>query len=255
MLTKVHVDRYVSWRHKTEVKNATINREVACLKHMFFWALSRGYVTRNEIADYEKLEEQEWAGPRPTDEIIKAVFEKLDPRFAPIFTVIRETGARRGQVLILEPWMVDRERRLITFAKRTKKGRTIIAPLTKEAEEAIDSVPPLEGCPYIFYNPETKTRWHSVRKPWEAARKAAGYPWMRVRDLRPAFATEAADFGAPTRIISSGLGHSGERVTEKFYIKSGPEQAAAQLLRVIEGGRARRQSRPESGTKTGTTGN
>jgi integrase len=254
-LTKLHVDRYVAGRKNAGVSNASINRELACLKHMFSWALSRGYITRNAIADYEKLEEQEWAGPKPTEEAINAVFEKLDPRFLPIYRVIRETGARRGQVLILEHWMVDREKRIISFAKRTKKGKTIFAPLTKEAEEAIDSVPPLEGCPYVFYNPETKNRWHDARKPWEDAREAAGYPWLRVRDLRPAFATEASEYGVPTKFISSGLGHSSERVTERFYIKSVPEFAAKQLLRAIEGGRNQRELQQKSDIKTGTTGN
>jgi len=42
-------------------------------------------------------------------------------------------------------------------------------------------------------------------------------------------------------------------VTEKFYIKDEPEFAARQLLRVIEGGRIKRQElQQESGTKTGT---
>ena len=101
------------------------------------------------------LEEQEWAGPKPTDEVIGAVFEKLDPRFVPVFAVIRETGARRGEVFSLQHWQIDREERLIRFAKRTKNGRTTVAPLTREAEQAIDSVPKLEGCPYVFYNPQT----------------------------------------------------------------------------------------------------
>jgi integrase len=255
LFTLLHVDRYAAWRQKAGVSNASINREIACLKHMFTWAHSRGYIARNAIASFEMLEEQEWAGPKPTDEIIKAVFEKLDPRFVPIFIVIRETGARRGEVLSLQHWQIDREKRVIIFAKRTKNGKNTIAPLTREAEEAIDSIPVLEDCPYVFYNPETRTRWYDARKPWENAREAAGYPWLRIRDLRPAFATEASESGASTRWIKSGLGHGSERVTEKFYIKDGPEFAARQLLRVIEGGRLKRQEvQQESGTKTGTTG-
>lgn len=252
--TKIHADRYVAWRHAAGVSNATINREMACLKHMFTWAQTRGIIARNILADYPKLEEQEWAGPKPTREIAEAVFKKLDPRFVPIFTVIRETGARRGQVLILEPWMVDRQRRLITFARRTKKGKSIVAPLTRAAEEAIDSVPPLDGCPYVFYNPETRTRWRDARRPWEEARAAAGYPWFRVRDLRPLYATEASDAGVPTNFIASTLGHSSVRVTEQWYIKSDQERAARQLLRVLEGGRSSKEpNQQESGTKTGTT--
>src|SRR5512143_1916395 len=73
-----------------------INRELACLRHMFPWAAKRGYVDRSPLEALALLEEQEWAGPKPTDEVVQAVFDKLDPRFLPIFVVIRETGARRS---------------------------------------------------------------------------------------------------------------------------------------------------------------
>jgi len=251
----IHVDHYVSWRQKAGVANSSINRELACLKHMFTWAVSRGYLDRNPIAAFELLQEQEWAGPKPTDEIVNAVFEKLDPRFLPIFIVIRETGARRGEVLSLQHWQIDRKERIITFAKRTKNGKSTIAPLTKKAIEAIDSVPVLSGCPYVFYNPETGTRWYDARKPWEDARKEAGYPWLRVRDLRPAFATEAANLEAPMHFIQSSLGHGSVSVTEKYYAKFDPKFAAKQLLRVIEGGRKKQEDQSFTGTKTGTTGN
>ncbi len=246
----LHADRYVSWRKESGVCNATINRELACLRHMFAWAAKRGYVDRNPLETLELLEEQEWAGPKPTDEIVQAVFDKLDPPFLPIYVVIRETGARRGEVLSLQHWQIDREQRIINFAKRTKTGKTTVAPLTQKALEAIDSVPRLPGCDFVFYNPETGTRWHDARKPWVQAREAAGYPWLRVRDLPPAFGIEASELGAPMHFIQSGLGHGSVAVTEKYYAKYAPDSAAKQLLRVIEGGRKSQIS----GTKSGTTG-
>ena len=164
---------------------------------MFTWAAKRGYLEANPLAGMERLREQEWAGPKPTTEIVEAVFEMLDPRFLPVFIVIRETGARRGEVLSLQHWQIDRRERFITFAKRTKNGKNTVAPLTQRALEAIDSVPPLPACPYVFYNPEIEDRWSGVRKPWIEARSKAGYPWLRVRDLRPAFGIEASELSAP----------------------------------------------------------
>jgi integrase len=245
----LHADRYIAWRKADGKTNATINRELACLRHMFAWACRRGYVDRNPLEELELLKQQEWAGPKPTAEIVGKVFEKLDPRLLPVFVLIRETGARRGEVLGLQHWQIDREARIITFTK-TKTGKNTVAPLTTVALEAIDSVPPLPGCPYVFYNPETATRWSDARKPWEKARKEAGYPWLRVRDLRPAFAMEAADRGAPMHFIQSALGHGSVAVTERYYAKYDPNAAAKQLLRVIEGGR----NQDSGGTKTGTTG-
>jgi site-specific recombinase XerD len=122
-----HVDRYVQWQQKAGLKNASINRELSALRHMFSWAVKRGYLEANPIASIEKLQEQEWAGPKPTNDIVEAVLEKLDPRFLPVFTLIRETGARRGEVLTLQHWQIDRREKLITFAKQTKNGKNTVA--------------------------------------------------------------------------------------------------------------------------------
>jgi integrase len=87
-----------------------------------------------------------------------------------------------------------------------------------------------------------------VRKPWEKARSKAGYPWLRVRDLRPAFGIAASELGAPMHYIQSALGHGSVAVTERYYAKYDPKSAAKQLLRLIEGGKVK------TGTKTGTWG-
>ena len=232
------VDKYVSDRKSDGVINATINRELACLSHLCTWARKRGYLSRNPLEDYEKLKEQEWAGPKPTDEAIRAVFNCLDTRFVPVFRFIRETGARRGEVLSLEHWQIDRASRQVEFARRTKNGKNRLVGLTDQALEALDAVPPLPGCPHVFYNPETGTRWYDCRRPWEKAREAAGYPWLRIRDLRPALAIEVSEYGGEMHFLQSVLGHSSVAVTEKHYAKFSPGSAARATLRLIEGGRA-----------------
>ena len=236
-ITLQYVDKCLAKRKKDGVTNATVNREIATLRHLYEWGVKRGFASSNPAAGVEKLQEQEWAGPRPTEEAIQAVFAQLDPRFLPIYVLIRETGARRGEVLSLQRWQVDGKRRIATFAKRTKNGKNTMAPLTQRALEAIDSVPELPGCPYIFYNPETGTRWSDARKPWVEARRAAGYPWLRVRDLRPAFGIEASEMGVPMHFIQSVLGHSSVAVTEKYYAKFSPDAAAKAVLSMVESGR------------------
>ncbi len=243
-MTLHHVDKYISNRKRDGVKNSTINRELSALRHLFEWGIKRDFIERNPMAQVEKLEEQEWAGPKPTDEVVKAVFENLDPLFLPIYIVIRETGARRDEVLSLQHWQVDRVNRVVTFAKRTKNGKSTVAPLTNRALEAIDSIPALPGCPYIFYNSKTGNRWFDARKPWVTAREAAGYSWLRVRDLRPAFGIEAAENGVPMHFIQSALGHSSVAVTERYYAKFAPDTAAKALRETIESARKAALAQP-----------
>jgi site-specific recombinase XerD len=240
-----HIDSYIASRRKAGVVNASINRELSCLRHLFKWAIDREIIHRNPLARLKKLKEEEWAGPEPTEEVIQAVFEKLQPRILPLFIVIRETGARLGEVLDLEHWQIDREHRVVRF-KHTKTDKVTTAPLTNRAIEAIDSVLVLPGCSFVFYNPETRTRWFDIRKLWDSARTEAGYPWLRIRDLRPAFGREAARYGTPMHWIQSALGHQSVKTTEKYYAKFRPEAAAAGLLQCLEDGRKAGTSLPGS---------
>ena len=226
-----HADEYVKGR-TGKVKNASINRGLACLHHLMAWATKRGYLRENPLAGYEKLKEEPYVRRRVTPEIIKAIFDKLAPLFVPVFTLIWQTAARRGEILSLTHEQIDRQNRQITLTK-TKSGKTRIVPITDLAMEALDAVPPLLGCPYVFYNPETKTRWSDCRKPWENARKLAGYPWVTVKHLRPAMATQLSEEGLDTHFVSELLGHSSVTVTEKFYIKRRQEEACQQALQVL----------------------
>jgi len=183
------------------------------------------------------LEEEPYARERVSAEIIEEVIAKLPPLFAPVYTLIWQTAARRGEVLNLQHPQVDRENRLIEFTRRTKSGKSRLVMITDRAMEALEAVPPLPGCPYVFYNPDTGTRWRDCRKPWEKARKAAGYPWLTPKHLRPAFATDLSEKGLETHFVSELLGHSSVKVTEQFYIKRRQIEACRQALRVIESGK------------------
>jgi hypothetical protein len=81
-------------------------------------------------ADDQKLEEQEWASEAATNDVIEAVFAKLDPLLHPVFVLIQETGARRGEVLSSGHWQVNSGKREILFAKRTKSSKNHLVPIS-----------------------------------------------------------------------------------------------------------------------------
>ncbi len=227
-----HADKYAASRND-EVKPASINRGLACLCHLMAWSKKRGYLKENPLDEYEKLKEEPCPRQEATSEIIKAIFAKLPPIFVPVFTLIWQTAARRGEILSLTHVQVNREKRQITFfITKGKKAR--IVPISDLAMEALDAIAPLAGCRYVFYNPETKNRWRDCRKPWENARKEAGYPWVTVKHLRPAMATQLSTLGLDAQDIKELLGHSSMAVTEKFYTKRKPDEACHKALQVLK---------------------
>jgi integrase len=224
VLQKSHVTAYVSWRKGQGVKNATINRDLSVFAHMLSWGVGEQYLERNPVPDIQKLKEVKWVGPRPTDEIIDSVFAKLDPRVVPPFTFMRETGCRREEGLSLKHYQIDWGRKEVLFHDNTKNGKDRRVPLSDKAIEAIRAFP--KASEYVFYHPESLTRWDTAHKLWEEAREAAGQSWLRTHDLRHAYAIKLAEAGCPMHFISEILGHHSLEYTRRQYAKFSPESAS-----------------------------
>jgi len=133
------------------------------------------------------------------------------------------------------------KRRVVTFV-RTKSGKSRQVPLTERALRAIEAMPDPGVTEYVFYHPVSLNRWNDARGPWKAARKAAGYPWLRVHDLRHAYAIKLAEAGVPMHFISEVLGHYSIDFTRKQYARFSPESASRAVLIALEGGKSEEKS-------------
>ena len=89
----------------------------------------------------------------------------------------------------------------------------------------------------MFYNPDTLKPWADLKRPWNKARKQAGYPKLRVHDLRVAHGIKLAEQGVPMHFIQYVLGHSSVKITEERYAQFRPEAPMRYVLKVLEGGR------------------
>ncbi|HEY2930886.1 MAG TPA: site-specific integrase [Acidobacteriota bacterium] len=257
-----HVSQFIRRRKKQGVSNSTINKDLHVLHHMFVWAAKQRIIKRNVFEwfdEIDKLEEIEVKRPRATDEVLDAIFAKLDKRVYPLFTFIRETGCRKQEAFGLRHSQVDFGRREVTFSGNTKSGKARPVPLTEDALTAIEAMPKAPDCPYVFYHPESLTRWHDCRKPWNCAKKAADeeaiengkqaeHSWVIVKDMRTAYGIKLAEAGTPMHAIQKVLGHASVTTTERYYAKYAPESASEEVrrrLNLIKGGK-------DLGHKTGT---
>ncbi len=119
----------------------------------------------------------------------------------------------RGQI-VCDKWWPDGSRIIRVCGNRTQAKQLLdrIAAL-----EAVNLLPPMQGCPYVFYNIKSKDRWHDCRKPWREARRKVGLPQILVKDLRRHYAINLAEDGANMHDIQSVLGHASVATTEKHY--------------------------------------
>jgi integrase len=117
----------------TRLKVATIDRDLALLKHLFSFAAREGWVEKNPVSRV-KLEKKN----NTRDRVLSPEeFERLQQQSAPHLQVINlmayQTGMRRGEMLNLTWDRVDLKTGLIRLkAEDTKTDAARLVPLTAD---------------------------------------------------------------------------------------------------------------------------
>ena len=233
-----YLHNYVRKRKQEGLSEGTINKDLNTVRHLLGYAKECGVIESNPLEQFKNLRENQKERPRFTDEQVDAVIGAVKPECRPLFIFIRETGCRREEALSLKHWQIQKESDMVVFSDNTKSKKYRYAPLTEAALEAVNVLPPIQGCPYVFYNLKSQDRWHDCRKPWEQAREKVGLPQILVKDLRRHYAINLAEDGANMHDIQSVLGHASVTTTEKHYAHFSPEHSAKKILKVLEGGKA-----------------
>ncbi len=236
-LLDTDISRYEAGRRRLGRSNASINRETSILRHACNWGMRAHLLPVNPLAQHQKLEEPKKLPRKDLEAAIAAVFAKLPETHKPVFDFLYETGCRKGNALALKHSDLILEEQLAELSQ-TKTGRPQYLGLTAKAIAAIKSVPRIPGCDYVFYNPNTLTRWMDCRRVWETAREAAGFKDLRIKDLRTAFASRLSDLeGLEKHAIQTMLNHSSIRTTEERYAFHDQKKAIRRALKLIDGGK------------------
>lgn len=241
-ITPVNLHNYLRWRKNQGVADATIHQDLATIKHLLGYAVDIGVIEAHPVEKFKKLRVEQKQRPRFSDEEIQSVIDAVSPDCRPIFIFIRETGCRREEALSLQHWQIHEESETVVFSEDTKSRKYRYAPLTEAALEAVNVLPSIDGCPYVFYNLKSRDRWHDCRKPWVEAREKVNLPQIQVKDLRRHYAIDLAENGADMHDIQQVLGHASVATTERYYAQFSPKHSAKKILRVLKGARAEKKT-------------
>lgn len=145
---------------------------------------------------------------------VKAIAKACtDPVAADLVRFAALTGLRRSEILRLTPDMVVDG--CVVLDAQTKSGRPRVVPLPPQARAIAKRRLPWRITPAV------------LRDQFEAARKAAGLPEVRMHDLRHAFASWAVKGGASLAAVRDLLGHSSLAVTSKYAHLARPDLVEA----------------------------
>ncbi|MGA9061849.1 MAG: site-specific integrase [Terracidiphilus sp.] len=240
------LERYVDTRRAEHASNATINRELACLKRMYRLAYQASPPRVPSVPHFPHLKENNVRqGFVTPEQFAKLVAQCPDLWLRSMLETAYNYGWRVSELLNLRVGQVDlltRTIRLDPGTTKNKEGREVTiesGTLLQLLRHCIEGKRPEDP---VFTRGNKPIR--DFRKSWENLCTAAGVPALLFHDLRRSAARNLRAAGVPEEIIMRIAGWKTSNVFKRYAIVDKTDIRAA--LQQLE--RARReQSEPSDG--------
>jgi integrase len=229
-ITAMRVEDYQQARVR-KVCPATVNRELALLKHMLNlaerWDLKRA---PNPVRMVKFLAEDNLQFQTLSDEDEKALLSSSPPYLQDMIGFALNTGMRSGEIFNLRWNDVDVDRRRLTVVVR-KTRRPLGLPLNDEAFRIVRAWHSIRKCSFVFYNQRTGERFKDVKLGLRKACERAGLCRVTWHMFRHTFASRLIGRGADIVTVKELLGHSTVTVTMRYAHTN--EEAKVRALRLL----------------------
>ena len=211
------VERYVAKRI-AEVAPASVNRELAFLKHLFNVAIADGKADTNPVRSVKLFKENNkrvrFLSEEEETELRKAIGEIEWP----IVAVAVHTGLRQAEQFKLRWENVDFATGIITVP-RSKHGEARRLPMNDTAREILRTRPSRLKSAYVFASETGETPIDArnyMRRTFLPALKVAKIEGLRWHDLRHTFASRLVMAGVDLRTVQELLGHKTVAMTLRY---------------------------------------
>ena len=200
-------------RKDWKVKPATINRELACLKHMFSLAIKWKMADENPVKEVQLFQEQQIEMRILTREEINRLVANASPRLRPILQIALNTGMRKGEIIRLRWHDIDLDNRFF-FLKQTKSNKPRKIPISGFLADVLGSI--TRTGEFVFANPKTGKPISDLQTGFKAACKKAGICDLRFHDLRHTAATYMVTGGIDLVTVKEVLGPATIQMTMRY---------------------------------------
>jgi len=193
---------------------ASINREIACLKHIFYLAIDWEYTEKNPVARKSIRLFKEIRRDRilSEEEIIK-LLRITDGHTFQIISFGLNTGMRLGEILKLTWEQVDKTNKVIhvTF---TKNNMDRDIPINNFLSGIVKTIS--EDNKHLFHNPDTGKPLTGIKKSFASALRRTEIINFRFHDLRHTFSSHLSMGGIEENTRAELLGHSKRTITSSY---------------------------------------
>jgi len=207
------IEQYKKARRE-KVSKATVNRELATMKHMFNKAIQWKKANKNPVREVNLFREDNRRLRYLEKWEIKALMEVCSDHLRPIVITALNTGLRKSKILNLKWEDINFEQEII-FVKETKSGESLEIPMNGLLVKTLKSIKRNPKSPYVFCNKEGKP-YGAVRTSFHHALRKAGISNFRFHDLRHTFASHLVMAGVDLVTVKELLGHKSIEMTLRY---------------------------------------
>jgi len=218
LITTREVEGYARDR-AAKVKGATVNRELALLRHLFNIAMDNGYTDQNPARAIKRYPESPWRHKFFFSEPeIKGLINASAPHLRSILALAFGTGLRKGDILGLRWDDVDLDRGIISIQMQ-KTGGSVEIPLIPMIRDLLQGMKSrASASPFVFPRGSSGQRIGDIKTAFHAALRRSGLAskGYRFHDIRRTFARMLFNQGVVLTKIQRLLGHGSVSTTERY---------------------------------------
>ncbi|HHT9126695.1 MAG TPA: tyrosine-type recombinase/integrase [Candidatus Brocadiia bacterium] len=212
-ITSHMIEKYKAMRLQA-VAPATVNRELACIKHMYTKAIEWGYVKLNPGKGVKVLKEPPGRLRYLKPDEVEALLKECPGYIRPIVLTALNTGMRKSEILHLRWAEVDLENRKITVTN-TKNNEVRVIPINQTLLRELSALPQNPKSGYVFTNGHGRP-FVDIKKGFASALKRAGIEDFRLHDLRHTFGSHLVMQGVDLRTVQQVMGHKEIKMTMRY---------------------------------------
>lgn len=219
-ITPKDVDDYKLLR-LTEVKPSTVNRELACLSHLFNLAKrQQRFFGENPVSISKLLPEHNQVERILKMEEETELLSSSSPELKTIILCALNTGMRKNEIITLKWENLDLDRNIITIEHtNTKSKKTRRIPINSTLRKLLlEQKLKVGTSEYVFLSStgQPYKRHDSLKQAFGGACKRANIKGLRFHDLRHTAATRMIEAGASIVAVSRILGHADLKTTMRY---------------------------------------
>lgn len=215
--------KHVKPKPTRQLKPATVNREIACLKAMFFFFIRKKILAENPVSDVKMItEKRSFYVLTPEDEI--AYLKECSQPLKDIAIMILESGMRPQDVYSMKINHIRLKQGFYFNPEgKTESARRRI-PLTDRAKKMIiDRLQQISG-EYLFPGEIEGRSIVKANAAHYGALKRSKLPSFRIYDLRHTFATRFVEAGGDLVTLAQILGHKDLRMVMIYSHPTDPHK-------------------------------